>query len=433
MNDTDFNKKHLLLLFIAIIMAFGESFVYSQNFSTLSVKEKYDDVFIGVYNFPPSVLGIGDLSTTDNVYNLGQHGGVMESMLVMYEITGDKAYLYKFINWTDSLFALRGHSNSFLDLALCVSSSCLHFNARLLWPMAHFVYLIKVKKQSELYNWPMNHPPDLITNNSFSTFGAYAEWLYDRVEERLDWFLGINPSSSAVLWIDENRGFRHELSSQHISNGLGAAVMNFQAPWGMAMIYMYLSKPNTDLNHRDDYGVKAIQLARLYFNVTYNKCGDFSSQTVTDPVLRYNSENNSYWWYHDGWTLEDGVFVGGPKTIFDGNVGIGTTQLIANSILTVNGKISAEEIEVVQQVLPDYVFEKDYSLMTLKELENFINKNKHLPDVPTAEYVKNNGLQLGEMNAMLLQKIEELTLYLIQIEKDNIALKERISKLENNK
>ena len=112
-------------------------------------------------------------------------------------------------------------------------------------------------------------------------------------------------------------------------------------------------------------------------------------------------------------------------------VGIGTETLDANSILTVNGKIYAEEIEVVQQVLPDYVFEKDYSLMTLKELENYIDSCKHLPEVPSAVFVKNNGLQLGEFNTLLLKKVEELTLYLIQIEKDNIALKERISKLEN--
>jgi len=64
-------------------------------------------------------------------------------------------------------------------------------------------------------------------------------------------------------------------------------------------------------------------------------------------------------------------------------------------------------------------------------LENYIDSCKHLPEVPSAEYFKNNGLQLGEMNALLLKKIEEMTLYLIQIEKDNIALKERITKLEN--
>ena len=103
-------------------------------------------------------------------------------------------------------------------------------------------------------------------------------------------------------------------------------------------------------------------------------------------------------------------------THLNNKVGIGTTQLDAYSILTVNGKITAKEIEVVQN-MPDYVFEKDYPLMSLKELEDSIYKNKHLPEVPSAEYFKNNGLQLGEMNALLLKKIEEQTLYIIGLNK----------------
>jgi len=85
--------------------------------------------------------------------------------------------------------------------------------------------------------------------------------------------------------------------------------------------------------------------------------------------------------------------------------------------LCIPGKIKTQEIEVVVAVLPDYVFEKDYSLMNLKELENYIDSCKHLPEVPSAEYVKNNGMKLGEMNTLLLKKVEEQTLYIIYLKK----------------
>jgi hypothetical protein len=65
----------------------------------------------------------------------------------------------------------------------------------------------------------------------------------------------------------------------------------------------------------------------------------------------------------------------------------------------------------------DYVFANDYSLMSLDKLQNFINENGHLPDVPTAEEVVENGFELKEMNVLLLKKVEELTLYLLNQEK----------------
>jgi hypothetical protein len=103
----------------------------------------------------------------------------------------------------------------------------------------------------------------------------------------------------------------------------------------------------------------------------------------------------------------------------EGNVGIGTTDPRGYR-LAVNGKIRAQEIKVEAAPWPDYVFNKSYYLLTLQETENHIRENGHLPGIPTAEEVKNNGIDLGDMNAKLLQKIEELTLHLI--EKDN-ALK----------
>jgi hypothetical protein len=105
----------------------------------------------------------------------------------------------------------------------------------------------------------------------------------------------------------------------------------------------------------------------------------------------------------------------------NGKVGIGTTTPDAK--LAVNGDIHATEVRVTLTVpAPDYVFASDYKLKTLKEVEDYINKNSHLPEIPSAKELEKNGLLLAEMNMSLLKKVEELTLYAIEQEKKTEAL-----------
>jgi hypothetical protein len=105
-----------------------------------------------------------------------------------------------------------------------------------------------------------------------------------------------------------------------------------------------------------------------------------------------------------------------------GNVGIGTTSPCSDCRLAVNGKIRAKEI-VIDTGWSDFVFYDNYALMPLQEVERFIKENQHLPGIPTAADVKKDGISLGNISAKLLQKIEELTLYIIDLKKDNHALK----------
>ena len=114
----------------------------------------------------------------------------------------------------------------------------------------------------------------------------------------------------------------------------------------------------------------------------------------------------------------------------DGNVGIGTTNP-GTYKLAVEGKIGAHEIVVTTEGWADFVFEDDYNLMPIKEVENFIEENGHLPDVPNAEQVKEEGVSLGEMDKILLQKIEELTLYVIELKKENEELNQKVEAILN--
>ena len=113
-----------------------------------------------------------------------------------------------------------------------------------------------------------------------------------------------------------------------------------------------------------------------------------------------------------------------------GNVGIGTTN--PTSKLTVAGNIHAQEVKVTINAgaVPDYVFANDYKLKSLDEVEDYIKQNSHLPEIPSATEMEKNGLMLAEMNLSLLKKIEELTLYTIELNKKNIALEQRLEKLE---
>jgi uncharacterized protein YbgA (DUF1722 family) len=113
-----------------------------------------------------------------------------------------------------------------------------------------------------------------------------------------------------------------------------------------------------------------------------------------------------------------------------GNVGIGTTEP-GDYKLAVEGTIGAREVKVTLDNWSDFVFDSEYKLKDLEDVENYINDNKRLPDIPSESEVIANGVNLGEMNAKLLQKIEELTLYLIEQNKILKANQEEISNLKD--
>jgi hypothetical protein len=122
----------------------------------------------------------------------------------------------------------------------------------------------------------------------------------------------------------------------------------------------------------------------------------------------------------------------------NGNIGIG--KINPNNKLDVNGTIHSQEIKVDMTGWSDFVFKKEYTLPTLEQVEKHIAEKGHLENIPSEEEVLKNGINLGEMNAKLLQKIEELTLYAIKQKKNTEQLtkiifeqNKRLQELEKNK
>ncbi|NLR59008.1 hypothetical protein HGH93_12910 [Chitinophaga polysaccharea] len=112
----------------------------------------------------------------------------------------------------------------------------------------------------------------------------------------------------------------------------------------------------------------------------------------------------------------------------DGNVGIGTT--LPQAKLAVNGDLFAKRVKVTQAGWPDFVFHDTYQLPSLQEVEHFVKNNKHLPTIPSEKEINTNGLDIGEMEKLLLQKVEEQMLYIIELNKKLEASLERTRKLE---
>jgi hypothetical protein len=119
---------------------------------------------------------------------------------------------------------------------------------------------------------------------------------------------------------------------------------------------------------------------------------------------------------------------GGDRVQVDenGNVSVGTTTPATGYRFSVNGKAICTELKVqLQNNWPDYVFHAGHQRLPLLQLDQFINTHKHLPNIPPAKELESKGLELGEMQRLAMEKIEELTLYVIELKKEIEWLKKQ--------
>lgn len=138
--------------------------------------------------------------------------------------------------------------------------------------------------------------------------------------------------------------------------------------------------------------------------------------------------------YNSGGSVTESHWQKNDDNIFYvGKVAVNRSDLPVGYDLAIDGKIVTKEVKVTLADWPDYVFESDYDLLPLIQLEETIAQQHHLPNIPSSKDVLENGIELGQMDAKLLQKIEELTLYLIEQNKEIQALKKEMAELKSNK
>lgn len=148
---------------------------------------------------------------------------------------------------------------------------------------------------------------------------------------------------------------------------------------------------------QNEYGGKSFALEHSFYGLINSSINFYRGGGTGGGFLTFNTEEN----------------IERMRLSGDGSLAIGTTDSRGYK-LAVAGKTITEEVVVkLQGSWPDYVFDKHYKLPSLPELEQFVLENEHLPEVPTSEEVDQDGLSLGSMNAILLKKVEELTLHLI--------------------
>ncbi len=193
----------------------------------------------------------------------------------------------------------------------------------------------------------------------------------------------------------------------------------------------YYSTDYVNIYSVDEYGSQ-------YLLATYS-ASEYGEIKTTIPSGRARVEfiTDGYGCYYDdyiGWGVYISYYtdntVYAPENIevkyntkINGDLEIGTHTSYANSQLLVKGKIKARNVEMTTSGWADFVFDSNYKLPALTEVDKYIGKHKHLPGLPSAAEVKENGVKVSEIQMKLLQKIEELTLYVIQHQKDLDALK----------
>lgn len=246
--------------------------------------------------------------------------------------------------------------------------------------------------------------------------------------------VGTIQSEKAVFTNNTNPGFTLQLGSefQPGRRNFDFYVNNTPPTTGSAQLQFLM----TDENAEWRYG---LSFSETYSNMAFNdhngseifkvNQGDLGLNKVYIHMPKADSRIviGGYGTYEPThkFVIKDGSALIEGDIFTDSNIGIGTTDVggTENWKLAVNGKVRAKEVKV-ETGWSDFVFESDYALPSLEEVEQHINEKGHLKDIPSAKEVAENGILLGEMDSKLLQKIEELTLYMIEMNKEIKTLKE---------
>lgn len=239
--------------------------------------------------------------------------------------------------------------------------------------------------------------------------------------------LGSNLYLSGYFGVDIFAGGKNRFRvTQHGKVGIGTTIPNAYLDIGyninskkLGVIFGHLHEGNTSgdgtfLGVRGygtqlrDYNGKSFAIEHNFYGVKNSSISFYRGGSTHGGFITFSTDEN----------------IERLRISTNGNVGIGTST--PNAKLTVAGNIHSREVKVTVDAGADYVFEEEYKLKELSELEAYLKENKHLPEVQSASEMETDGIELAKMNILLLKKIEELTLYVISIEKDNKRQEDKI-------
>jgi hypothetical protein len=267
----------------------------------------------------------------------------------------------------------------------------------------------------------------------------------------------INPSTLSNTVI---AGAIHDGSGWAVASGIGGKAGTGQA-WGIGAnggnLYFGFSNGATDNTMQTGIqitGSRNVLLAGGSGNVGVRNNNPLSTLDVLGGIWDLSTTEGDFRVGNSSFRMKIGVAtagagagdvrmraVGGTNRLILGggtndvlavnssNVGIGT--ITPSFKLDVCGTIRAKEV-LVQTGWCDYVFDKDYKLRSLNDVESYINQNKHLPDVPSATEVEDKGVKVAQMDSILIKKVEELTLYIIDQNKQIQQLQQKVIQLEKS-
>ncbi len=277
-------KYNFLVLFFFVSIT-----VFSQ-FEDLSIKNRFDSVYneaVTYWDYDSKLMHSGS-KQEKNLHQCiigSSFAPSLDALLIMYETTKDKAYLQKFIKQAIKIYNSR--SDKFIKEKKSIywcDETRIYMNARILWPLAHFVTIINsdtLLKKEKI---------DSINKKDFVTYNEFAHFLNSNNLEVTDFLI-------SRFWI-RNRGMfkpRNIDDSYSLFTKNNLMELNMQASFGCSLIYMYLSNLN-----RIDYKEKVVQMAKLYHQkATFNF---ITKKKIKKETLQYIDSIDAYVWNHSGWS-----------------------------------------------------------------------------------------------------------------------------------
>ncbi len=267
---------------------------------------------------------------------------------------------------------------------------------------------------------------DLTNPNNISNFRIYGD-LHGNLESTEE--INMNFAQGKTFKINEGTT-TNNLNWLAITSG-GNVGLGTNAPTAKLSLEAYEYQTTLGANV-----TSAIKISNLYANSFGTRSelqfalGQNSNQEIAVIAAEYSDYNNGVGGDIVFGTAKGAVISEKMRINYDGQVWVGkrpTTGIHSSTFNFAAEKILAKEIYVtLQGNWADYVFDKNYALPKLSEVESFYQKNHHLPEIPSAKEVEENGISIGDMNALLLKKIEELTLYVVDQQKEIESLKEKV-------